>query len=1070
MMGALRRNWHWTRFAVAAVAALFLFQGASFGQVTGDLEVKVQDPSNAAIAGASITLTSLDTGTVRQSKTDNAGTSRFTLLNVGRYEIRVDQAGFDITKTQAEVNTGAVRTVVLTLEVQATRQEVVVESSSVAVNTEQSQLQTTTSSKALAELPLLGTGVLGVAGTTPGVVPVTPRNPFLGLGSYNSNGGRGRGNNITVDSAIASDVSTTGGAGLGTVPQFLIKEVNVISNNFSAEFGRNSSSQFQILTKSGTNEYHGQVWEFLRNNVFNSRDYFDRTGKAPTLRDNQFGAYFGGPIVKNKLFAIGHWEQQKIRGVGAARIATTWTPAEVAAITDPTSRRLFEQVQGSRFTSPSGTSSNTSPLGTDSIAGSIRMDWNITDRDTLFGRWGIQDTKNQNPGLTFVSGNLPTVGANSTNRPQNATLNYTRTFSPTVVWNSLAAFGRSRPGFLPLESFGGPQITINDKAGSVMGIWSGIPQGRVQNTYQFYNTVTIGRGRHTLKAGYDVGRVQANSYFDSTVRGAWTFATFADFAAGRPQLYQQRFGNSVRGNRNTTHSAFFQDDWKATRTLTINLGVRLEVAEGVTEVNDLVSNLNINRQGALGLAGTGPLGTIDVGGKIFNNNYNWGPRLGFAWNPGSGKTVFRGGFGTTYDFIFLNPITNLRFFPPFMYLFSTTNFTGSDTYANLVAGSSDFQRAGTATVGTFGTTVRNFGAYSPVDQGLRNPQVHQWNFTIEREMMGLLWRASYIGTKGNFLQRGRPINTLSPANEFARPTTPAEEQALIASGRLAALNAGLNAGPTVFGARIDPRFNGMTLVESSANSNYHGFQFWIQRRFSRGFGFSVSYTLGKSIDDNSDVLGVLELDSSAQQNPFNNKDNRAVSAFDVPQRFVVTHNWELPFFKDTSSRVLKHTLGGWSLNGIFQTQGGIPVPFFSGSRVGAAQFVEPLFIGGGGALRPNLVGPLNVAFEPDPGGGARNPNKIPSSGLAQPLLGNFGTLGRNVVRANGLTQYDWTLLKNFQITERFKLQFQAQMYNLFNNTSFSRPGQTLFSASNFGYYQDTSTNTRNMTMVMTLMF
>ena len=296
--------------------------------------------------------------------------------------------------TRAEVNTGAVKDVRVALNVKSVATEVVVEESAVSINTVSSQLQTSANAQAVAELPLSNTGVLGLAGTTPGVVPVTTRNSFLGLGSYNSNGGRGRGNNITIDSATATDVSTTGGAGLGTIPEYLIREVSVISNNFSAEYGRNANSQFQILTKSGTNEWHGQAWWQLKNDVFNARDFFALS--KPPLRDNRFGGYVSAPVLKNKLFAIGHYEKQYIRGAGGSRQANTWTADEVATL-NPTSKALFDLLKGGQFTSPTGSVVNAAPLGTDNVNGSVRVDWNINEKSTIFGRWAMQDNSSRSP-------------------------------------------------------------------------------------------------------------------------------------------------------------------------------------------------------------------------------------------------------------------------------------------------------------------------------------------------------------------------------------------------------------------------------------------------------------------------------------------------------------------------------------------------------------------------------------------------------------------------------------------------------------------------------------------------
>lgn len=1049
---------------IVSVAAALLASAPLMAQITGDIQVTVSDPSGAVIPNAKVTASSKETGATRTGSTDALGSVRFRQLGIGSYEIKVEAQGFSVYSTTAVVNSGATTTVPITLEVKGTTQEVVVVETAVQLNTVNSQLQATTEAQKIVSLPIAQGGVLVLAGTAPGVIPVTPRNPFLGLGSFNSNGGRGRGNNITLDNATATDVSTTGAAGLGTVPLDAIKEFNLITNNFSAEFGRNSSAQVQILTKSGTNEFHGRLFEFFRNDKLNARDYFDRTGKASVLRNNDWGAVVGGPAIRNRLFWLGTYEQQKIRGAGSTRVATVPRPSQITPQTDPTARQLLERMKVPL--SESGTVSNPAPNMTDFWAFSGRMDANITDRDLVTFRYGISDSLTRSPGLTFISSNLPTNGASGDNRPQNATASYTRTFSPSTVNQLLASFGRSRPVFQPLETFGGPAIDFNDGTSS-FGLWLGIPQGRVQNTYQLLDTLTHNRGKHVFKFGADLNRVHANSFFDANVRGSFFFLTLADFLAGRPFQYTQRFGNSVRGNRVWNHFFFAQDDYRISRTLTLNLGVRLEMAGGVTEVNNILSNLHLNRTESMGGAGSGPLGAFVTGGSYFDRNWNWGPRFGFAWNPGNGKTAIRGGYGISYDFIFLNPITNGRFLPPFMYQFTlpNTQITGANSFAALVAGTSQFQRDGAAAVGGFPQNIRNFGAIAPIDVGLKNPQVQQFSLTIEREMpFNLLGRVSYSGTKGNFLQRSRPINTIQPGL-FTPPQSAAEEEARRASGEFTRLNAGLNAPPTSPSNRIDPRFNGVTLVESSANSNYHSVQFYVQRRFVRGYSFSVAYTISKSIDDVSDVLGVLANDTPAQQNPFDNRNNRAVSQFDIPQRLVITHNFEPRL--QLSNPVLRHIFDGWLFNGIFQAQSGFPTNFFSGARAGLA---DPMLLGGGGAVRPDLVGPLNIKFDANPGLGNANPNKVTGSGLAQPLVGHFGTLGRNVLRLNPLIQSDMTFGKRFRINERLTTEFQTQIFNVFNNTTFSRPGTTLSAPATFGYYTDTDTDSRNMTMVLRLIW
>jgi hypothetical protein len=261
----------------------------AFAQISGDLLIQVTDPSGATVPNATVTLTSKEMGSTRTITTASDGTARFAQLGVGSYSVKVETAGFAAFETTAAVSSGAVTTVPIALEIKKAQQEVVVTEAATTLNTVNAQLQNTTESHQMVELPIAAGGVLALAATAPGVAPVTPNNPFLGLGSFNSNGGRGRGNNITLDNATATDVSTTGGAGLGTVPLEGIKEFNLITNNFNAECGRNSSAQVQILTKGGTNEFHATLFEYFRNDKLNARSYFDRTGSPSIERNNDFG-------------------------------------------------------------------------------------------------------------------------------------------------------------------------------------------------------------------------------------------------------------------------------------------------------------------------------------------------------------------------------------------------------------------------------------------------------------------------------------------------------------------------------------------------------------------------------------------------------------------------------------------------------------------------------------------------------------------------------------------------------------------------------------------------------------
>ena len=1049
-------------FARSVFTLLILLAVAASAQITGDIQINVSDPSGAAIPKATVTVTNPETGVTRAVTTDDTGSARVSQLGIGRYEVKISHDGFTTSTATAQVVSGGVATVPVTLNIASATQQVQVEAESSPVNTVNAQLQTTVGTSTIIDFPLVSTGVLGLAATAPGVIPVTPNNPFLGLGSYNSNGGRGRGNNITLDNATSTDVSTTGSAGLGTVPMDAIKEFNLITNQFTAEYGRNANSQLQIITKSGANDFHGELFEFHRNNYFNARDYFDRSGSATPNINNNWGAMAGGRIIKNKLFYFGTYEQQTIRGLGGIRVATVPTPTQLAGAS-PIAQQIIRDFAVP--TSPTGTVSVSAPNATDSLAFSGRVDANLTSRDYFYARFGEQSNNASSAGLTWINSNLPQNGATSTNRTWNGTLSETHTFGPTAVNTFLAAFGRSAPVFAPLFSNGGPQITFGD-ATSFFGTWAGLPQGRIQNTYQFQDTFSWVRGKHQFKFGGELNRVQANSFFDNNVRGTLNFTNLNDFLAGNAFQYTQNFGNSVRGNRVWNEFFFVQDDWRVTRNLTVNLGFREEVAHGPTEVNDILSNLDPSLRTPLGGAGTGPLGSFYTGGSYFNTNYNHGPRIGFAWNPKGGKTVIRGGYGITYDFIYLNPVTNGRFLPPFMYTFTQTQaqFTGANSITGLLARTAPFQAQGASVVGTFGTNIVNFGNVTYIDPDLKNPQYQQYSLTVERQLFERwLVRASYSGSKGTYLQRTQPLNFMR-AGLFTAPQSLAEQQSRQAAGEFATLNSRLSGNATTQSSRIDPRFNAVSIVTGNANSNYNSLQFFVDRRFADWYGFSVAYTWSKSMDDVSDALGVLAGDTPAQQNPLNNRDNRSVSQFDVPHRAVITHMFQSRA-KRLSNPALRWALDGWEFAGIFQAQSGQPVNLLAGTVAGLA---DGTLLGGNGALRPDLIGPLNLQFTASSGG--TNPTKIPGSGLAQPLIGHFGTLGRNVIRINPLIQSDMTVGRSFRFTERFSFKLQAQVFNVFNNTVFSQPGLTLSAPATFGYYQATDTNSRRIALTARLIW
>src|SRR6266567_5781841 len=503
-------------------------------QITADVKGVVTDQAGAAVPNAKVTVTSKETGESRVVPADGEGRFGANQLKIGLYSVQAEAAGFRVAVAEALLRSGETASVNFKLEVGQLSESVTVTDAVSPLDTTNAQIQVSIEGERIQDIAVGRNPVL-FALTAPGVAPVTANNPFLGAGSYTSNGGRGRGNNVTVDNITATDISVTGTGGpLSPLNFSTIKEVKVITNNFSAEYGRNASSQLQFITKSGTNVFHGEAYEYLQNNELNARDFFDRSGNPAITRRNQFGGVFSGPIVRNKTHFLASYEGIEQRGAGAARIAQVPTPALLAQVTDPTSKKVLDLYHLPAATSilptfgqvqQSAGSSNKAPL-----ALSFRIDHQFSNRDSITGRYSQFSSEQSSTGNTFIGTNIAGFGADSTNHPRQANIAETHLFSPTVVNEFRIGFGRSLPVFTPQSTVNGPRIQFSTSQIDRFGESDIIPQGRVQNTYQYTDTVSWVRGPHTVKIGVDVYRYQANSFFDSAIRGLYTSSDWPGFA------------------------------------------------------------------------------------------------------------------------------------------------------------------------------------------------------------------------------------------------------------------------------------------------------------------------------------------------------------------------------------------------------------------------------------------------------------------------------------------------------------------------------------------------------------
>jgi Carboxypeptidase regulatory-like domain len=1073
---------------LVAVVSISLFVIPALADLTGDVQGTVLDESGAGVPNAKVTIKNVGTGASRVITTDQTGEYSAPQMEIGNYQVTIEKDGFKKFTQGVLVRSGEKTRLDAKMQIGGVNETVVVEAGAQStLDVATAQVSNSFSAQEVLALPNQARDPVVYATLAPGTVPVSINNPFLGVGSFSANGSRGRANNITLDGVTASDISTTGESGAAFV-QDSVAEVKVITNNFDAEFGRNSGSQVQIITKSGTNNYHGAAYWYGQNRGFgNARGYFtprdpvtNAPGPVTQIVQNQGGVTFGAPIYKNHTFFYGTWEVDRTRGAGQSVVANVLTPAQAAAITDPTTAALFK-ANGS-FTSPTGSLNESSANTFDGDTWTLRVDQVLRGgKDAIFVKYGQSPGKTVNPGLTFVSTNLPGFGASNTVEPRDVTIGYTAALTTNLVNNFRFGFGRSNPKFPANSPFApGPQVAFQDGTSS-FGESDIIPQGRTQNTFQYADTISWTRGRHTLKVGGDFNRYQAPSFFDALKFGVIVFPDVASFQNGNPSVFQQFIGNTHLHNFALDDFWFVQDDYRIAPTLTLNLGFRLESSGGVSELKNQISNIDPHNNTPLGVLGTGPLGGVDLGGTAFHRNWNPAPRLGVAWNPGHGKLVFRGGYGIAYDFIYQNPITNLRFSPPFVNTVTILNFSGGNSLANLVAGTSPAQAAATAAVGKFNPAQTDFGAFAPVDQNLNNPRNQQWNVGVEYQVISdLVVKASYIGTHNDHLQVSVPINLVAPGNIPAAPTSLADQNARQAKFANTFVNESGGAfGPT--NNLIDPRFDGVTQVKSIGTSSYHSLQLETIRRFKGGLTFDANYTWSHSLDDISDALGVLINDSAGildASKPLS--FNRANSQFDVRQRFVLSYSYELPFTKHFQGWK-KYLLDGWSQSGIFSTQTGLPATVFAApitaclvtpdpvngcplDKNGNSQLVgiSDLLLNGtnnGSSVVNTAVDGNATQLHPVPFfNGYTVPTNLP---VSEPLLEHNGTSGRNHLRLDGQTDFDAAIGKLFKFTESKRFELRFEVFNALNHPNFAGY-QNVLGGSQFNTYTSTATNARQM--------
>ena len=1053
-------------------------------QITGSIRGTVSDPSGAIVQAATVTARHIETGLTRVAITDRQGEYVLIELPIGHYQLETRAKGFQTYLQQGislDVNQNA--TVGIHLKLGSETQQVEVSANAALVQSTVSSLGQTVMEHEILDLPLDGRNFSQLGLLQPGVVPLTPGlleagGPARQNQAYAVDGQRPESNNFMIDGA--DNVSSVDGGFVLKPPIDAIAEFKILSHNANAEFGRNTGSTTNIVTRSGSNSFHGAAWEFLRNDAMDSSDYF--TQNVQPLKQNQFGATFGGPILEDKTFFFGYYEGFRNRQ-GETVPATVPSLAEREG-TFP--QPLFSFFTGQPVLVPNGQLPSINPVaqnllpffplpnnGTNGFIATqtlsenndqfgVRMDHYLSHADTLNFRYMFSTGPTTDP-LSPVGANVPGFPVGEYDRAQNFVAQETHIFSPTTI--GVARFSYLRNTFLldehlnhespsdlgfqyapTLPSAAGPPFIQIGGYASVGDPLTG-PRNTYQNTFDLSGSLSWVHGRHELKFGGGYRREQINALQGIASNGFFVFADFpysdgfASFLSGNPVVFLQGGGNFAREIRDRALDAYGQDTYKVTSRLTLNLGLRYELPFPTTERHNEV---NLFVPGAKSrIVPNAPAGLLYPGdpgvpaGLIPTQKTAFAPRFGLAWDPRhDSKTVVSVTYGIFYEPYYTgeggplqDPVSSppylktLQLSPPFL-----------NTFADPYTTSNPFAQAFPEPM-TLLVTARN----------LHLPYAQDWNLNIQQSLgQDWLFQIGYVGTTGVRLPRfieGDPAVFVPGAvtNDPSAGCTPTTPCPISTENNVNYRR--LYSGCTLANPTGNCTYGSVGEMASIANSSYNALEASLRKRFSHGLSFLASYTWSHSIDDVSsfNITGSASQpvagENDLAQNPFDLAAERGRSMFDSHNRLVLSYQWSVPFLQ-RSSTWYGHVLGNWQLNGIFTAMSGGPFTVFDSNDV-SLQGQAPE-ITGFSANRPNLIG--------NPNSGPRTPQEWFNVSAFQQLqpdpLGRFevfGDEGRNVVQGPGYVNWDASAFKNIRLTESKELQFRGELFNVLNHTNFRLP-------------------------------
>jgi hypothetical protein len=1042
----------------------------------GTLEGRITDPASALVAEAEVTVHQVQTGLARTVHSSREGTFHFSDLPTGLYLLDVKAQGFSVYSVSSiRIDIGQVVSLPVQLQLAGGHTEVNVAAATVTADTS-ATIGNVVSEKDAVDLPLNGRNLTQLGLLQPGVAPMTAGLAEAGGiarsgQAYAVNGQRPESNNYLLDGASNVD-SVNGGFAL-RVPVDSVSEFRILTLNAPAEYGETSGATTSMVTKSGGNAFHGDLYEFLRNDAMDSRNFF--ASQVEPLHRNQYGATLGGPIRKNKDFFFLYYEGQR-DSEGTTQAAIVPTAAEktgdFSGLTDPSTGQfapLINEFTGQPFPGNQIPSFMQNPVAvaaaklyplpnigtnvfestqlgsTDYDQGGFRLDHYFNNNDQLFLRYSASSLHQFDP-LPIAGAGVPGFPVTDDIITNSFTTSWVHLISPQTVQTVRASFLRNTflngqaVNHTPGSSLGfqyQPTLSLND--GVPYLIVSGYaslgnpitgPQNTHQNDFQGSYSIAMTRGRHNLKFGADLTREQINTIFGIATNGFFVFApfpasdSFASFLLGQSVQFFQGGGQFDRGLRKWVAAGYAQDEFRIRQGLTLNFGLRYEINTPYTDIRNRMNAWEPGKQSIV--YPNAPAGLLFPGdpgvpaGIAPIDYHEFMPRVGLAWNPfADNKTVVRAGYGIFYD--------------------GYTNGTGGPLQAAISAlpWTQAYQLPGPGfdLANPYGSSPTPFGTGNfvapatvlTVQSGMKPPYSQNWNLSIERAIAKeYLLDVRYVGNKGTHLPRfieanpsiyGPGVNA-NNNNEIREYTT---------------CNA---AGVCNYGS--------VGLLADDSSSTYHALEVAFSRQFTKSTSFLVSYWYSKSLDYIStlNVAGsaptLVAGENDLAQNPFDLAAEHGPSLFDSTHRFVFSGTWALPVWSG-ASRATALVTNGWQLNVISSLSTGTPFTVYDSADVslqGSAPEISGFY-----SSRPNLISNPNK-------GQSHTPNEWVSRTPFQQLnpvtqAGQFGNEGRNVVRGPGIEDVDLSLFKYFNIDETRRVQFRVECFNLLNHPNFGLPENDL---------------------------